>query len=75
MPVRPTLSVDDGLDDDVTSTPASSTSTSVRAAQSTGLSAGDGPAQPGGAGVVSVSVGGLVMAGILGVAGFMFPLL
>lgn len=78
MPVRPTLSVDDGLDDVTTpsSTPMSSTtstsSASARAAQSTGLPAGDG-AQPGGAGLVSVSVG-LVMAGVLGVVGFMLPI-
>lgn len=77
MPVRPTMSVDDGIDDDdVTSTrTSSSTSTSSRrAAQSTGLSAGGDTTQPGGAGMVSVSVE-LVVAGVMGAVGFMVPLL
>lgn len=78
MPVRPTLSVDDGTDDVTrpSSTPMSSTTsstlTSTRAAQSTGLSAGD-VTQPGGAGVLSVSVG-LVLSAVVGMVGFMLPI-
>ncbi|KAK1782345.1 hypothetical protein QBC45DRAFT_236710 [Copromyces sp. CBS 386.78] len=78
MPVRPTLSVDDGIDDVTTqsSTPTSSTtsssSISTQTAQSTGLSAG-GDVLPGGAGMVSVSAG-LVVAWVLGAVGFMAPI-